>query len=238
LRRLAAHGTTLPVTIGATGLDEAQAGSESFSEAWRAVHDTPDIQFAPVELKAQQTPGWLEIVFAWLRSALETVLGAGQALGITSQGLIAGLIGIAVISAAILAWRIYASRRRASPPPTDDAPDWAPSQRQARALLEEADRLAAAGQYDEATHLLLRRSIEQIAEAMPAALEPSSTAREIALLPALPTGARKAFSIIAGRVERSLFALHPLGAQDWNAARLAYADFALHSDMPRTGGTV
>jgi len=33
--------------------------------------------------------------------------------------------------------------------------------------------------------------------------------------------------VIAERVERSLFALRRLGADDWQAARAAYADFAL-----------
>ena len=53
------------------------------------------------------------------------------------------------------------------------------------------------------------------------------TARELAALPALPDGARTAFGTIAGRVERSLFALRALGAEDWHAARAAYAEFAL-----------
>ena len=58
-------------------------------------------------------------------------------------------------------------------------------------------------------------------------VEPSSTARELAALPALPDGARTAFRIIAERVERSLFALRALDRADWEAARAAYADFAL-----------
>ena len=36
-----------------------------------------------------------------------------------------------------------------------------------------------------------------------------------------------AFRIIAERVERSLFALRALDRTDWEAARAAYADFAL-----------
>ena len=107
------------------------------------------------------------------------------------------------------------------------APDWVPDAGEALALLEDADRLAAEGRYDEATHLLLKRSVGQIAAARPDLLEPSSTAREIAELPALSEAARGAFALIAGRVERSLFALRSLSADDWHAARAAYADFAL-----------
>ena len=66
-----------------------------------------------------------------------------------------------------------------------------------------------------------------LADARPDWLEPSSTAREIAALPALPQAARGAFAAIAVRVERSLFALRSLSAEDWHAARAAYADFAL-----------
>jgi len=102
----------------------------------------------------------------------------------------------------------------------------------ALALLDEADRLAADGRFDEATHLLLQRSVGQIAEARPDLVEPSSTAREIAAQPALPEKARGAFAVIADRVERSLFALRRLSLEDWQAARAAYADFALaHTEL-------
>ena len=47
------------------------------------------------------------------------------------------------------------------------------------------------------------------------------------MIGALPDAARSAFATIAGRVESSLFALRTLGAEDWQAARAAYADFAL-----------
>ena len=99
-------------------------------------------------------------------------------------------------------------------------------------LLDDADRLAAEGRYDEATHLLLKRSVGQIARARPDLLAPSSTAREIADLRALPEAARGSFAVIAERVERSLFALRGLSADDWQAARAAYAEFALAAPAP------
>jgi hypothetical protein len=107
--------------------------------------------------------------------------------------------------------------------------EWAPDRDAAAALLEEADRLAAAGRYGEAVHLLLRRSVDHIAEARPDWLLPASTAREIAQFPMLSEAARRAFRVIAVRVERSLFALRDLDADDWRAARAAYADFALQN---------
>ncbi len=104
---------------------------------------------------------------------------------------------------------------------------WQPDQAASLALLEDADRLAAEGRFDEATHLLLQRSVGHISAARPDWVEPSSTARELAALPALPEAARAAFGVIAERVERSLFALRALERADWEAARAAYAEFAL-----------
>ena len=109
----------------------------------------------------------------------------------------------------------------------EEEPEWAPDRGDAVALLEEADRLAAQGLFDEATHLLLKRSVRHIADARPDWLNPASTSREIAALPMLPARAREAFGTIAVRVERSLFALRVLDREDWEASRAAYADFAL-----------
>ena len=151
----------------------------------------------------------------------------GRLFGGSGSVLIWILVALAVVLVAALVWRhvvplVGLDRREA-----ETAPDWVPDAGDALALLEDADRLAAEGRYDEATHLLLKRSVGQIAAAQPDLLEPSSTAREIAELPALSDAARGAFGLIAGRVERSLFALRRLSAEDWDAARAAYAEFAL-----------
>ena len=53
-------------------------------------------------------------------------------------------------------------------------------------------------------------------------------AKPEALIPAaLPGAARVAFAVIAREVERSRYALHPLGLPDWMRARDAYAAFAV-----------
>jgi len=106
-------------------------------------------------------------------------------------------------------------------------PEWAPQREEALALLEDADRLAAQGLYGEAAHLLLKRSIGQIARARPDWLAPSSTAREIGTIAGLPGEARTAFGTIASLVERARYALRPLGADEWRAAREAYSRFAI-----------
>lgn len=137
------------------------------------------------------------------------------------------LIAAGVALLLVLLWHLLKPVLDLRPKGTQEEEEWAPEQSEAIALLEEADRLAAEGQFDEATHLLLQRSVEQISAARPDWVEPSSTARELASLRALPESARTAFATIAERVERSLFALHKLGQDDWQVARDAYAQFAL-----------
>jgi len=106
------------------------------------------------------------------------------------------------------------------------AEDWRPAEAPARALLSEADALAARGLYSEAAHLLLFRSIEDIDSRRPDLVRPALTSRDIAALPAIPDRPRGAFARIAALVERSLFARRPLAEPDWRDCRAAYEDFA------------
>ena len=103
---------------------------------------------------------------------------------------------------------------------------WRPSEELAVELLDEADVLASEGRYDEAARLLLHRSIGEIDAHRPDLVRPALTSRDIAGHPLLPTGPAAAFARIAALVERSLFARRPLGADDWQACRAAYHDFA------------
>lgn len=102
---------------------------------------------------------------------------------------------------------------------------WRPDVGAAQILLSEADALAARGDYDEAVHLLLRRSVSDIAGRLPDFLRPSLTARDIASAPNLPVRARGAFGRIARVVEAALFARRPVGAEGWREARGAYEQF-------------
>ena len=222
------HVTTADVTASVPG---GAAGLGDAAEAWEAVRADDAIQYAPVPIPAEpppEPPDWLEALFRWLGDLVEPV---GRALGMSWPVFKWVLLAVGTALVALIVWRMIAplvgwrSQRLAG----DDSgePDWIPETGAALALLEDADRLAAEGRFDEATHLLLRRSVGQIAAARPDLVEPATTARELAALPALPDAARSAFATIANRVERSLFALRTLGAEDWQAARAAYADFAL-----------
>jgi hypothetical protein len=205
------------------------APKSDFSRDWDAVRADGDIQFAPVEVPAEPAPepsepGWLADVFDWIAWALEPLARFVGGNWVWVRWALLALV-IALVLFAI--WRLVGpalSRVRLT---TEADPGFVPDQQQALQLLEEADRLAGEGRFDEATHLLLQRSVGQIATARPDLIDPSSTAREISVLPALPEKAAHAFATIAERVERSLFALRSLTADDWHAARSAYAEFAL-----------
>lgn len=212
---------TAPAAATPLATDAAAA-----DKAWASLRDAGDIQFAPVPPDpAPVTPEWLLALgrfLEWLLSPFGRLLGASW--GWVEMALLVGAaVGVIWIAWALL-WPLWRDRKGRI---KTAAPDWTPAREEALALLEDADRLAADGHFDEAAHLLLQRSIGQIARARPDWLSPSSTAREIGGITALPQTARHAFAEIAGLVERARYALRALDAGDWSVARAAYARFAL-----------
>lgn len=188
-----------------------------------------DIQFQPVPdaetPMPQGPPDWLMDALEWLGNLLAPV---SRFIAGNWPWLRWALLALVIVLVLLALWRLVdpaAFRRKARS--GAEAEELRVNQGQALQLLDEADRLAADGRFDEATHLLLQRSVDQIAGLRPDLIDPSSTAREIAALPALPLVARQSFATIAGRVEASLFALTRLTGEDWQAARAAYAEFAL-----------
>ena len=217
------------MSVAEPAIKGAQATQDA-AQAWQRVHADPSIQYAPTTippLKPPEIPGWLEALGRALRSIFEPI---GRALGLSWPVLQWVLLGLLIAFVLYVVWRLLDSARqnwRSNASEAAAVPEWRPDQAEALALLEDADQLAAEGRFDEAAHLLLRRSVQQIAAARPEWVKRASTAREIAAISALPDKARAAFGLIAARVERSLFALRRLEAGDWQAARAAYAEFAL-----------
>ncbi len=196
-------------------------------KAWRQVRASSDIQYAPLPPKPPPAPPspWLKLLGELLRDIFEPI---GRLFGMSWPVVQYVLIAAAVLLVLFVAWRLLAPWLAGRRKITGEAdPVWAPDPAAVRALLADADRLAGEGRFADAVHLLLRRSVDEIAAARPGWLRPASTAREIASNASLPERARTAFASIAARVERSRFALLALDRSDWDAARAAYADFAL-----------
>ncbi len=102
---------------------------------------------------------------------------------------------------------------------------WRPSRAAVAALLEEIDALAERGEYDEAVHLLLVRSVADINAFRPDLVRPHYSARDILIHPLLPEAARPAFRAIVQWVEKSYFAGLRVGQAGFDACRAAYMDF-------------
>lgn len=209
------------VTSGAGSI--SNGAEDDITSAWREMRADETMQFEPLATPMPDPPpDWLVDLGRFLERIFSAVV---DFFGATWPVMKWVLLALAI--AAALALIVHTVRSWAGSDKRLGPAQWAPQREEALALLEEADRLAAEGRYDEATRLLLHRSVGQIRAAHPSWLEPASTAREIATLPGLTERARSAFAIIAQRVERSLFALRPLAQADWTSARGAYADFAL-----------
>ncbi len=144
-------------------------------------------------------------------------------------------IGVAVVALMVVVWAVRASinyRRRYQPyrlggPNLGAEPaSLRPGASRAQALLEEADRLAAAQRFEEAAHVLLFRTIADLESRRPRAVRPALTSRDIAALGEIPPPARGAFAAIAELVERSFFGGQPVGAAEFATCRGAYLRFA------------
>ena len=141
-------------------------------------------------------------------------------------------IGVAVAVAALLyligreLMGVRFARRRRAAAARATPVDWRPEAWKARALLEDADRLAEQGAFDEAVHLILFRSIDDIEGRRPRTVRPALTSRDIAALEAVPGVARDAFAKIAHVVEASFFGGRSVDRDAFAACRKAYEDFA------------
>lgn len=194
--------------------------SDAFARAHAALRSAKDLQFEPsVAPKAPDVPGWL--------------LAIGKLLGAAAPFLTYVFWGGLILGAAIILYfvcrELIATRWpsfKANKGPVLGDEVWRPSAAKARTLLEDADRLAAAGRFAEAVHLILFRSIEDIETKRPDLIRPALTSRDIAQLDGVPERVRRTFSEIARVVERSFFGGRSVGAEEFSACRKAYEGFA------------
>jgi hypothetical protein len=204
-----------PPPTATPGVDET-----ALAEAHRRLLTDSSIQFNLPAVEPPQTPGWAKAIAEFIQAILPALkILFWAALALLALYILYG-IAMWLMGKEWPRWR----RKAKSEAAADD--DWRPEAAPARALLQEADALAAQGRYAEAAHLILFRSIEDIEGRRPSLLAPALTSRDIAALAAIPERPRGAFARIAMLVERSLFAARPLGEGDWRDCRAAYEEFA------------
>jgi hypothetical protein len=200
--------------VAATG---AQTAEQKLAVAHEALLKTRGMQFDFAGMPAPPPPP------SWLGPLLEVLKAIAPVLPyIFWGGVILGAALILYFVARELVPDRWFRRRKAEVAATD----WRPEPEKARALLEDADGLAAAGRFEEAIHLLLFRSIDDLRARRPGAVKPALTSRDIAGLETLPVAPRDAFARLARAVELTFFGGRPAGADEFGAARRDYEAFA------------
>ncbi|MGX5713692.1 DUF4129 domain-containing protein [Sphingopyxis terrae subsp. ummariensis] len=192
-----------------------------------------DIQTAfPAPPPPPDVPDWLKSLFEaigrffeWSAPALKPMLWGGAIL------LVLLILYFTVPAFARWVNALPFVRKTGAGAETDEA--GAVEAGAARALLAEADALAAEGRFAEAVHLLLYRSVEDISARRPGLVRPAMTSRELAEARDLPGVARNAFSRIARSVEISLFGGRSIDAAAWDACRGAYSELTVPKNWAR-----
>ena len=206
--------------MAASGTEAPTIADGELAEAHRRLLADDTIQFDLPAYVVPEPPAWaksLDELFSGLGPYMVKIFWVAVII-------VALVIALLVfLEAKGIAWRLPWRKPRSG---EKAEAEWRPDVATARILIAEADALAARGEYDEAVHLLLRRSLADIAGRLPDFLRPSLTARDIAGHDALPSGARGAFAEMARIVESGLFARRPVGAAGWHQARGAYERFA------------
>lgn len=211
---------------------ERAAVDGRFDAAHRAVLADKSIQFdfAPrVPQRPPELPSWLR----WVAELLEFLAPAFPYIFWGAIGAVVLLVLYFVLSNVEGFEWPWARRAKAG---LDEEDGWRPDEGTARALLIEAEALAAQGRYAEAARLLLHHSVEDIAQRLPQFLKPSLTARDIATAEELPDAARPAFDAIARVVEVSAFGSRAVNKLAWENCREAYARFATPASWTRAHG--
>lgn len=208
----------MPMEKEGSGPPDGLAGS--LDAAHRQLLADDSIQFDLPQWTAPTPPPWLEPVSQFLNAVAPYLIYLFWGAVIVGVAIILALI---FMEMAGVKWRLPWQRSA----PRDEVEDaWRPEVAAAQFLLSQADDLAAKGRYEEAVHLLLHRSVADIAQRLPDFLRPSLTARDIASSEVLPAQPRSAFDRMRIIVEAGIFARRPVGDAQWQDARRAYERFA------------
>jgi hypothetical protein len=211
------------------GPARAEADEAALADPWLVDGELVDpadsgIQTSlPIAPPEPPTPDWL----------INLLKAIGNFFEATGPALTYILWGIGIAVALFIAYRLFpgfaawidARRGRVA---EDALPEYGQvAASAARARLADADALAAEGRFAEAVHLLLYRSVDDIAARRPGLVKPALTSRDLAASRDLPGIARTAFSRIARAVEVSLFGGQAVDANVWGECRAAYAELTV-----------
>jgi hypothetical protein len=187
----------------------------------------------------QQAPKTDPLMYAWVEALGNAIRKLFKVLGVLFEPLAPFvpyilwlLVFIAVVALASPVVRMFLSTRferlflRGN---LNDDVRWRPTKEAVSALLEEIDALADKGQFDEAVHLLLIRSVADINAYRPDIVRIHYSARDIGSHPLMPDTARPAFAEIARWAELSYFAGQTVGKPGFDACRAAYMAF-IHAE--------
>jgi hypothetical protein len=140
-------------------------------------------------------------------------------LGAVAEMLLYLLLAVGAVLAGLAFFRrLRASPAAFTPEPAVPAGEAAPRPERVPGL-DDAERLASQGRWDEALHALLLQAIRAVSGRLPAPLPPSSTSRELLRLVPLPEEARQAFAGMVRAVELSLFGGAAVGAEVYQENR-------------------
>lgn len=192
-----------------------QTAEQKLALAHKALLNTRGIQFDFQTLEVRPPPAWATAL--------------GRFLEAIAPGVKYVFWGGLIVGGALIIWFVLREtlpdlwpKRRTKVPLTD----WRPEAETARALLEDADRLAGQGRFEEAIHLLLFRSIDDLSTRRPGLVKPALTSRDIAGLETIPPTPREAFARLARAVETTFFGGRPAGEAAFGEARRDYEAFA------------
>lgn len=197
------------------------ADSDGVAAAHRHLLADGSTQIALPQYHPLEPPAWVKALAEWLHRHAAEFAALGPVVKVVFWATLAGLVGLLLFG--LYRWVAPMFRREALEPA---APAWRPDAAPARALLAEADALAAQGDFAAAARLVLLRSVEQIESRRTDRLAPAMTSRDITRWTRLPDDVRAAFALIAEVVETGLFAARPVGAEAWTRARAAYESVA------------
>jgi hypothetical protein len=206
-----------------SGQAAASANSEKLDALHRQLLADPSLQFRIEQTEPPKPPDWLEPLVKFLE-LIAPFLGYIFWAGVI---VVAALIAYTILGEVIR--RLPKSASATDTPVDLPVQTFRPAEARARALLEEADRLAREGRFGEAVRVLLHRSIEDMEEAFPMLIAPSMTSREISGLEYLTAKGRDTFVMIAQAVEASLFGGRALTEAHFIRCRSAYESFVFEA---------